>query len=86
LEDVARRLARWRHRTPLSSDPVVSVDAAGPNGRISIRLTSVTSEDEVAHAISLVLPSSDAVESAARSPSVTQNERQEYSDDGSAGL
>lgn len=62
LEDVAHRLTKWRRHTELSSDPVVSVDAVGPNGRISLQLTSTTSEEEVAHVISLVLSGHDANE------------------------
>lgn len=59
LEDVARRLVAWRRHAALSRDPVVSVDAAGPNGHISLQLTNATSEEEIAHAVSLVLARSD---------------------------
>ncbi len=55
LEDLVRRLAAWRHRTKLDRDPTVSIEAVGPSGRISLRLTNTTDEQELAHAVSLVL-------------------------------
>jgi hypothetical protein len=55
LEDIARRLTIWRRHAVLGHDPVVSVDATGPNGRVSLQLTSTTNEEEIAHAVSLVL-------------------------------
>jgi hypothetical protein len=59
LEDIARRLATWRRHASLRHDPVVSVDAAGPNGHVSLQLTSTTNAEEIAHAVSLVLAPSD---------------------------
>lgn len=61
LEDVAHRLVAWRRHVALGHDPVVSVDAAGPNGRVSIRLTNTTSAEELAKTISLLLPRPGAV-------------------------
>ena len=63
LEDIARRLTTWRRRAALRHDPVVSVDATGPNGRVSLQLTSTINEDEIAHAVSLVLAPRDKGES-----------------------
>jgi hypothetical protein len=62
LEDLAHRLAGWRRHAALGRDPVISVDASGPNGRVSLQLTSTTSVDEVAQVVSLVLRHHDAVE------------------------
>lgn len=59
LEDIAHRLTTWRRHAALRRDPIVSVDAAGPNGRVSLQLTGTTSEEEIARAVSLVLARSD---------------------------
>lgn len=61
LEDLAHRLAAWRRHAVLGRDPVISVDASGPNGRVSLHLTSTTSVSEVAQVISLVISHHDAV-------------------------
>jgi len=68
LEDLAHRLASWRHHTRLGSDPVVSVDASGPNGRVSLQLTSTTSAEELAQVVSLVLSPHDAVDPGSGAP------------------
>ena len=62
LQDIAHGLAIWRRHATLSHDPTISIDAVGPQGRVSLRLADTTSEDEVAHVISLVLSRADAVE------------------------
>ena len=61
VEDLAHRLAAWRSHAVLGRDPVISVNASGPNGRVSLQLTSTTSVDEVAHVVSLVLSPHDAI-------------------------
>jgi hypothetical protein len=62
LQDLAHRLANWRRHAALSHDPMISVDASGPNGRISLQLTSTTNVDEVAQIVSLVLTHPDTAE------------------------
>jgi hypothetical protein len=77
LDDVAHRLLTWRRQAKLRRDPVVSVDASGPNGRISLQLTSTTSEEEIAHAVSLVLagsPVGDSAQTASSSLPETETE------------
>jgi hypothetical protein len=59
LTDIAHRLAAWRHHASLTQDPTVSVEASGPRGRVSIRLTKSTTPDEIAQVMSLVLDQAD---------------------------
>jgi hypothetical protein len=62
LDDLVRRLTAWRRRTHLDREPVISVDAEGPNGRISLRLTASTTDQELAEVIALVLHKPDNTE------------------------
>jgi hypothetical protein len=55
FQDIARRLVRWRRRRELGSNPVVSVDASGPGGRISLELTVATTEEDLVEVLSLIL-------------------------------
>jgi hypothetical protein len=55
ISDMAHRLAVWRRRTTISHNPVVSVNASGPRGHISLELTADTTEEEIAQTLSLVL-------------------------------
>jgi hypothetical protein len=59
LDDLVRRLTLWRRRTHLDRDPVVSVDAQGPGGRITLKLTASTTDQDLAHIIALVLSKPD---------------------------
>ena len=74
VEDVVRRLAAWRRRSTLSRDPTVSIEASGPNGRVSLRLTGTTSEEELARTVSLVLSRSEDVKPAQAESSATSEE------------
>lgn len=63
LDDLVRRLTAWRRRTHLDHEPVISVDAEGPNGRISLKLAASTTDQELAELIALVLHKPDSTES-----------------------
>jgi hypothetical protein len=69
LDDLAHRLIAWRRRTHLDREPVISVDAEGPNGRISLQLTASTTDQELAEVIAIVL----------RKPSKAESDRTPHS-------
>jgi hypothetical protein len=60
IADMAHRLAAWRHRTTLSHNPIISVNAAGPRGRVSLELTANATKEQIAETVSLVLGNAEA--------------------------
>lgn len=64
VADIAHRLTVWRHHVPLVQDPTVSVEASGPRGHVSIRLTESTTPDDLAQVMSLVLDQPDKADQA----------------------
>jgi hypothetical protein len=63
LNDLVHRLTLWRRRTHLDREPVVSVDVEGPGGRITLKLTASTTNQDLAQVIALVLSKPDDAKS-----------------------
>jgi hypothetical protein len=55
IADIAHRLTNWRRRTAVTHNPMLSVNATGPRGHVSLELTGDTTEEQIAQTVSLVL-------------------------------